>query len=160
MQLISIIKYVAIYFILLFVETNLLHLISIKNITPDLILIYVLNISLMENRSRATIIGFFSGLIQDVFTTNFFGLSAFSKSVMGFVGVFFQQQRMEYRLLYFMTIFFVLIFFHELIYQLIYSLGGGINFSDLFLYSIVPRTFYTLAVAAIFIFIKTAKHKV
>ena len=153
MGFLPIIKYVAIYFILLFVETNLLHLISIKNITPDLILVYVLIFSLRENKSKAAMIGFGAGLIQDVFTTKFFGLSAFTKSIAGFLGVFFQQQRIEYKLLYYSTVFLVLIFIHELIYQLIYSLGGDIGFWNLLLYSIIPRTFYTLAMAVIFYFI-------
>ena len=153
MDFVPIIKYVAIYFILLFVETNLLHLISIKNITPDLILVYVLIFSLRENKSKVTIIGFTAGLIQDVFTTKFFGLSALTKSITGFIGVFFQQKRNEYKLLYYLTVFLVLIFIHELIYQFIYSLGGDIGFWRLLLYGIVPRTFYTLAVAVIFYFI-------
>ena len=157
MKVVLIIKYVVIYFLLLFIETNLLHLISIKNITPDLILVYVLLVSMREKRNKVVIVGFASGLIQDVFTTKLFGLFALSKTITGFLGGFFQQRRIEYKLLYLSAVFFVLIFIHELIYQIIYSLGGDISFSTLLFYSIIPRTIYTLAVAVIFYLIINLK---
>lgn len=145
----QLIKYIIIFIILLFIEKNLLQLISINEITPDLILIFVVIISLREKRITSTFIGFVSGLIQDVFTTSFFGLSALTKLIIGFWGNFFQQPKKKYNLLFYMTTFFVLVFAHELIYQIVFRLGSNIKFFRLFFYHAVPRMLYTLFLAAI-----------
>jgi len=146
MIFLKLIKYIIIYLLLLFVETNLLHLISIKNITPDLILIFVIIISFREDKSKATVIGFFAGIIQDVFTTNFFGLFALTKSIIGFSGGFLQQPNKKYSFVYNCISFMVLIFIHEFIYQFVFSLGAGIGFFKLLFYYIIPRSLYTLIV--------------
>jgi len=139
------IKYILIYILLLFIEKNLLQLISIKDVTPDLILIFVIIISLKEKRSSATLIGFGAGLFQDLFTAGFFGLSAMTKSIIGFWGTFFQQSRKKYNLTYFTVAVFVLVFIHEIIYRSIYNLGSHISLFRLIFHYIIPRTLYTLS---------------
>lgn len=143
------IKYTIIYFLLLFVEKNLLHLISIKNVTPDLILIFVIIVSLREKRSKSTIIGFFSGIIQDAFVTHFYGLSALSKSTVGFWGAFFQQPKKKYNLSSFAVSVTILVFVHEIIFGFVYNLGVHFGFFRLVLYFIIPRMLYTLVFALI-----------
>ncbi len=140
----QLIKYIIIYFLLLFVEKNLLHLISIKNVTPDLILIFVIMVSLREKRSKSTVIGFCSGLIQDAFVTHFFGLSALAKSIVGFWGVFFQRPKKKYNLSSFAVAVVILTFVHEIIFGFVYNLGVHIGFFRLLLYFIIPRMLYTV----------------
>ena len=147
------VKYIIIYVLLLFIEKNLVHLIAIKHITPDLILIFVIIISLREDRGKSTVIGFFAGLFQDVFTTGFFGLSAMTKSMVGFLGFVFQQPKKKYNLTYYIIIFAILVFIHEIIYQFIYSLGGHISFFRLLFYYIIPKAIYTVIVAIMVYFI-------
>ncbi len=143
------IRYIIIYFLLLFIEKNLLHLISIKNITPDLILIFVIIMSLRENKSSATLIGFFSGLIQDVFTTGFFGLSALTKSIVGFWGCFFQQPKKKYNLSIYVVTVTTLVLVHEIIYGFIYNLSSHFGFFRLVFQFIIPRSLYTLFLSVI-----------
>lgn len=145
----QLIKYSVIYLLLLFIENNLLHLISIKNVTPDLILIFVIIISLRESKNKATAIGFLAGLIQDVFTTGFWGLSALTKSIVGFWGVFFQQPKKRYNLSYFAVVVSVLVVIHEIIFGLIYNLGTRIGFFQLLLEYMFPRAIYTGIIALI-----------
>ena len=147
------IKYLIIYLILLFVETKLLFLISIKNVTPDLILIFVLAVSFKKKKSSSSIIGFFAGFGQDIFSTKFLGLSALTKTITGFLGVFFQQQKRKYKFFYYLVIAFFLILLHESLYQIIYSLGSGIKIFSLFIKAIVPRVLYTEAAAILYYFI-------
>jgi len=142
-------KYIIVYFLLLFAEKNLLHFISIRSITPDLILIFVIIISLQENKSKSTIIGFFAGLIQDIFATYFFGLSALTKSIVGFWGVFFQQPKKKYNLSFYTTTFAVLVLVHDIIFGIIYNLGTHSGFFRLMLQFILPRTLYTVLIAVI-----------
>jgi rod shape-determining protein MreD len=143
------IKYIIIYVTLLLVEKNFLNLISIKDVTPDFILIFIIIISLREERVRSTFMGFFAGLIQDAFTTAFFGLSALTKSIVGFWGNFFQQPKKKYTMAYFMLICLVLVSGHEFIYQVILKMGTNINFFTLIFFYIIPKILYTLAFAAI-----------
>ncbi|MCU0643007.1 MAG: rod shape-determining protein MreD [bacterium] len=143
------IKYIIVYLILLFVEKKFLDLISIKDVTPDIILIFVIIISLREERLRSTFIGFFAGLIQDAFTTAFFGLSALAKSIVGFWGNFFQQPKKKYTIAYYMMICLVLVSVHEFIYQVIQKMGSNIHFFSLILFYIIPKIMYTLVFAAI-----------
>ena len=143
------IKYIIVYSILLFVEKNFLNLISINDVTPDIILIFIIIISLREERVRSTFIGFFAGLIQDAFTTVFFGLSALTKSIVGFWGNFFQQPKKKYTIVYYLMICLVLISVHEFIYQVIQKMGTNIKFFTLIFFYIIPKIIYTLVFAAI-----------
>lgn len=142
-------KYIIVYFLLLFVEKNLLHFISIRSIGPDLILIFVIIISLQQNKSKSTTIGFFAGLIQDVFATYFFGLSALTKSIVGFWGVFFQPPKKKYNLSSYTIAFAILILAHDIIFGIIYNLGTHSGFFRLMFQFILPRTLYTLLFAVI-----------
>lgn len=145
----QLIKYIIIYFLLLFIEKNLIHLIAINGVAPDLILIFVIIISLKESKSKSTLIGFFSGLLQDVFSTSFLGLSALAKSIVGFWGVFFQQASKKYSLSYFTITVAILVFIHEFVFGFIYNIGTGLGFFRLVFHFIIPRTFYTLLLALI-----------
>ncbi len=152
-----IIVYIITYFLLLFLQTNFAHLIAIRNIAPDFILIFVLIVSYRDERSTATAVGFFAGLFQDLFTTRFFGLSALTKSIIGFTGQFFHQPEKTYNLPHYIMSFSTLIIIHELIYQTIFSLGKEIGFFELLIYATIPRSFYTLIVAMIVYFIFNEK---
>lgn len=149
----QLVKYIIIYFLLLFTEKNLIQLISIKNVTPDLILIFVIIISLRETRSKSTLIGFFSGLIQDIFITQFFGLSALAKSVVGFWGVFFQRPKKKYNLSSFAIAASTMVFVHEIIFGIIYNLGTHFGFFRFLFKFVLPRTLYTVLFALIIYFI-------
>jgi len=143
------IKYCIIYFLLLFIEKNLLHLISIKNVTPDLVLIFIIIISLRESKNKSTAIGFFAGLIQDVFTTGFWGLSALTKSIVGFWGCFFRQPKKQYSLSYYAVIVSILVLIHEIIFGVIYNLGTHVGFFRLLFEFMLPRAIYTAVIAII-----------
>jgi rod shape-determining protein MreD len=145
----QLVKYIIIYFLLLFVEKNLIHLISIKGITPDLILIFIIIISLRENKNRSTVIGFLAGLIQDVFTTGFWGLSALTKSIVGFWGAFFQQPKKRYNLSSYVIAVSILVLVHETIFGFIYNIGTHLGFFQLVFQFMLPRAFYTSLFAVI-----------
>ncbi len=142
-------KYIIIYFLLLFAEKNLLHLISIRYITPDLILIFIIILSLRENRFEMIVFAFFAGLIQDSFTTGFFGLSALTKAIVAFLGIYFQQPKKKYNLSFYILTFTVLVSIHEIIYQFIYNLGSHLGFFHLMFYYMIPRTLYTIIFAVL-----------
>ena len=85
--------YFVITLVTLLFQSTFIELISIRGVQPDLLLILVVLIGLRESRSRATIIGFAIGLLQDLFATSLFGLSALAKSLVGFLVVTIAKRR-------------------------------------------------------------------
>lgn len=143
------VQYALIFLAMLFIERNLISFIAISDITPDLILIFVIIFSLRENRPESTIVGFVAGLLQDAFTTAFFGLSALTKTIVGFWGCFFHQPKRKYTLVYYLGTFLLLVLTHDIIYQAVYRLGGQTKFFKLLYYHALPRSLYTLFAAAL-----------
>ncbi len=139
----QLVKYIVVFVVLLIIEINFIQLIAIHDVTPDLILIFVIIISLRESRNRAGIIGFLAGLIQDAFTTQFFGLSALAKTIVGFWGSFFQRPTKKYNLPSYLMAVVPLVFIHEIIFGFIYKLSLHLGFFRAVISFIIPRALYT-----------------
>lgn len=147
------VKYVIVYFIVLVIDLNLIDLISIKGITPDLVLIYLIFISLKETQTNATVIGFGAGLFQDLFSLSILGLSSLTKSLVCFFTSFFKRSQGNYSIFSLALIFFIFTIIHERIYQFVFLLGSNQKFFKSFLFHSVPRALYTVAIALILNFI-------
>lgn len=66
---------VLIVFIML-LQTTLIDFIKIKNVRPNLILVYIICSSILEGSTGGGVIGFFAGLTQDVLSGKFLGFYA------------------------------------------------------------------------------------
>ena len=73
---------------LLLIQTTFLPFISLWGYLPDVFILYLVYVALRRGQIEATISGFIIGLIQDIITTQFFGLAALSKTIAGFVAGF------------------------------------------------------------------------
>ena len=72
--------------IIILFELFILDFITINNIRPDFLLIYVLYISLIYGRLKGLLSGFLLGILEDFISgTLFFGLSALTKTISGFL---------------------------------------------------------------------------
>jgi rod shape-determining protein MreD len=81
---------------LLVLQTTFVPFLSIGGFVPDLFLIWVVYIAVRRGQMEAIITGFLVGLLQDAVTTQFFGLSALTKTIAGFVaGYFFNENSTE-----------------------------------------------------------------
>lgn len=104
---------------LLILQTTFLPLISIEGVVPDVLLIWVIYNAVRRGQIEGMVAGFIVGLLQDVATTQFFGLAALSKTVTGFAaGYFFNENKTavtlgSYR---FVAIVAALSLLHNLIY--------------------------------------------
>jgi rod shape-determining protein MreD len=113
---------------LLLLQTTFLPFITIGGYLPDLFILYLVYIALRRGQIEATVSGFFVGLLQDIITTQFFGLAALSKTITGFVaGYFFNENTTEqtlgsYRYVFFVTLCSVV---HNLIYFMIFFQGSS-----------------------------------
>ncbi|GAA0747556.1 rod shape-determining protein MreD [Clostridium oceanicum] len=66
----------AVILLLSILDNSLIPFISIKGVYPSLIFVFVLSYSIINNKWEALWIGMFSGVIQDIYFTNVFGVNA------------------------------------------------------------------------------------
>ena len=71
--------------IALIIQLTILNSFTLQGIKPDLILILVIAFALLKGPEEGAIVGFFSGLLQDIFSIGLLGVHALIKTVTGFL---------------------------------------------------------------------------
>jgi rod shape-determining protein MreD len=72
--------------IALLVQLTVAPVISIGMVKPDILLIITICWALAEGPAQGALFGFSAGLLEDIFTTQVLGVSAFAKTLIGFFG--------------------------------------------------------------------------
>ena len=111
---------------LLLLQTTFIPFLSVDGFLPDLLLIWVVYIAVTRGQTEATVTGFVVGLLQDVITMQFFGLTALTKTVAGFVaGYFFNENSTEQTLGSYRFLMIILLssFVHNILYYGIFLQG-------------------------------------
>ncbi len=124
------IKFIFISIIFIVLQTTVANIISIRGITPDFLLIWIVLIAIRYGQIESTLFGFTIGLLYDLATGGVIGLSSLSKSVSGFMaGYFFNENKTEITLSTYRFSLIVLLtsLIHNLFYYLIYLQGSEIN---------------------------------
>jgi rod shape-determining protein MreD len=112
--------------VLLLLQTTFIPFLSMGGFLPDVLLIWVVYIGVTRGQLEATITGFAVGLLQDAVTIQFFGLSALTKTLAGFVaGYFFNENLTEQTLgsYRFLLITLLSSFVHNVLYYGIFLQG-------------------------------------
>ena len=116
--------------VLLIVQANLVDMIGLRGITPDLLLIFIVYLAVKEGQMYVLPWGFFLGLVLDLSTGTVIGLSALSKTVAAFTaGYFFSENKIvmtlaTYR---FLLLVFFTAFIHNTVYFVIFTMGSDIG---------------------------------
>jgi rod shape-determining protein MreD len=124
-------KYALISLFLIVVQTQATRLLSIDEITPDILMIWIVYLALRTGQISGTLWGFAIGLVFDLVTGNFIGLSEMTKTISGFVaGYFYNENKTQLilRSYQFMVIVLVVGVIHNTIYFLIFTQGSDIGF--------------------------------
>jgi rod shape-determining protein MreD len=143
---------ILIVFGLLFLQTTFIPLLSLGGMVPDLLLVWVVFTGLRRGRVETTVAGFLVGLLQDLVSTQLFGLAALSKTVAGFLaGYFYNENKTDQTLgtYRFLLIVGLCSLVHNSIYFLIFLQGTD---SSLILSTAqfsLATTAYTMAVSAL-----------
>jgi rod shape-determining protein MreD len=145
---------------LFLVQLVFIPFIGVFEFTPDVLIIWLVFVGIRRGHIEATIAGFCAGLLQDSVTTQFFGLAALSKSVVGFLaGYFYNESNVEqalgsYRLLAATAIVSVV---HNIIYYTIFFQGREESLLVAIFQLTVGITLYTsmLAILPMFAFSRT-----
>ena len=145
-------KYAAILIVLIIIQKTLIWLIAVTSyeITPDIVLIGLVYISIRTGKISGTICGFAAGLIMDVLSFSFLGLMALSKCVAGFAAGYFKRENKVERYLksyIFTLIVFLCSLINNIIYFTIYFQGTTLTFPDIIIRYVVPTAVYTAFVS-------------
>ncbi len=141
-------KFGIIIVILIFVQKSLIWLIAVTEyqITPDLVLIGVVYMGINNGKIAASVSGFLSGLVYDLMSFSFVGLSALSKSTAGFIAGFFNNENKKDRYTQsyiFLLIVFLSSIFNNFLYFILYFQGTTMNLFLILIRYIIPTAIYT-----------------
>jgi rod shape-determining protein MreD len=154
-------KYVFLSLVFIFIQMTVLRLISLNGIIPDIILIWVVFLSLKQGQTQAVLWGFGIGLFFDFLTGSFIGLSAFTKMLAGFTAGFFYNENKFHLILgsyRFLLIVFIVSLIHNVIYFTIFTRGSDLYLTSAVLGSGIATTLYTVVLAALPMFIFARKY--
>jgi rod shape-determining protein MreD len=154
------VKYIAILAVLIIIQKTLIWLISLSalNITPDLVLIAVVYISISEGKIFGSVTGFLAGLVIDLISGSFLGLMALSFSVAGFVAGSFYTEGDRYLLkLNFLIIIFLCSVISNFIYYFIYFQGLALNMFEIFTKYILTTSTYTTILSIVYVILPSKK---
>lgn len=133
---------------LIIIQKSLIWLIAVTSyeITPDIVLIGLVFVSLKKGKIAGSAGGFIAGLILDFLSFSFLGLMALSKTVAGFIAGFFNNESKLDR--YLSSYIFVLIVFfcsliNNLLYFMIYFQGTMLAPADILVRYVLPSAVYT-----------------
>ncbi len=145
---------------LVIIQTTIIPFVSIANIIPDILLIWVVFVAIKLGQIPATIIGFSVGLTIDLTSGHFIGLSALSKTVAGFLaGYFYNENKIDYTLgsYQFLVIVGFVSLLHNVIYFVIFVQGSDVGFwTAVFRFGLFS-TAYTVALATLSVFVFSRK---
>jgi rod shape-determining protein MreD len=139
-------KYLFFTAFLILVQSKMMTLLTLEGITPDLLTIWVVYLALKEGQLAAMPWGFAIGLLFDLLTGNFIGLSALTKTIAAFTaGYFYNENKTplilgSYR---FLVIVLVSSLIHNTLYFLIFTQGSEIGTLRAVLQVGLATTFYT-----------------
>ena len=146
---------------LLLFQTTFLPFAALGGYVPDFFILYLVTIALRRGQIEATISGFIIGLLQDIITTQFFGLAALSMTVAGFVvGYFFNENTAEQTLGSYRYVLLVALcsVVHNLLYFMIFFQG---NSGSVFIFTIeytMGMTLYTCIISVLPMFFYSRKY--
>lgn len=146
---------------LLLLQTTFLPFISLGGYLPDLFILYIVYIALRRGQIEATISGFIIGLLQDIITTQFFGLAALSKTIAGFVaGYFFNENTTEQTLGSYRYVLLVALcsVVHNFLYFIIFFQGTSGSLLSSVFECTIGMTLYTCIISVLPMFFYSRKY--
>ncbi|MGD8778660.1 MAG: rod shape-determining protein MreD [Ignavibacteria bacterium] len=129
------------------IQLTLIPLMSVDFIVPDLIIIYLVYLTLKNGQIYGTVYGFVFGFLFDLISGGLLGSSMFAKTLSAFVaGFFYKEKKLEENLNVFTLSFIVLIsaFINSVFYSLIGANQIPVSFfSIVFIHGFLPAVYTT-----------------
>lgn len=128
--------------VVLILQISLSQILTFFDARPDLLLIYLLHVTLRHGRYAGLLTGFCLGLAQDALSLGTLGVIALLKCNIGFwMGVWFEGRVSALSTGWWMVFLSFAALFQNFIAGLFYV--GGTAYSDYVLWVVIPTTVYT-----------------
>ena len=124
-------------------QVTLHRFFAIQKITPDLLLILVIFISIREGQVVGIIFGFFAGILDDLTTANIIGLSALSKSFTGYIAGLFYGIKSGLDIKFLGLIILISTIAHEFVLSLVSSFGAQQSYWFTVTHHSIPQLLYS-----------------
>lgn len=136
------------------IQISIFHFFPLADITPNLLLMVVVSAGLMRGRKAGICVGFFSGLLLDVFFGEYLGVYAFIYMIFGFVNGFFNHLFYAEEIMLPITMIMANDFIYgTAIYFIFYFMRRKWDFLFYLRRIILPEVVYTTIVSLAFYFI-------
>ncbi len=146
--------------ILLLIQLNLGY-IAVENVTPDLLILLVIVIALLEGQFIGLLAGFVLGFLFDIISSDILGTNALAKMLAGFFAGYFYNEQLgiqqaigSFR---FLGIVALTTLLHNIIYYFFYVQPTHLSFAAFFLRSGVAATLYTTVIGTIVMLVASRK---
>lgn len=144
-------------------QISVVNFIEIGGLTPNLMIILVVWISLSEGQLTGILAGFLVGLLFDISTFDLIGTNALAQTVNGFISGFFHREGKEdltLRRFGFITTVFISSVSHNLVYFFLYLKLSELDFFSFFFKYGIATSLYTTVFAVIAILFKLPRKEV
>ena len=135
------------------VHVVFLDMIAVGGMTPDLLVILCVIISIREGQFTGVIAGFLIGVFFDIVSFDLIGTNALAKTVVGFFAGYFYKEGFHRETISSLKILFIVFFaniINNAIYYLVFIKPMELNFVQFFVRFGIAMSFYT-TVFAVFI---------
>ncbi len=149
-----VILYILLIFIFVTTQVTFLNFINIFGVTPNLIVILIVSISLLEGRIDGAVVGFFSGLCMDAVVGVALGYHALAGMLLGLLFGNINKRFFKENVFVMLFCTFVsTILFESALVLISNILGLGINFFETLQAVILPESLMNSVLGAVLFFI-------
>ena len=132
-------------------QSTLFQYLKLGGVVPNLLLIITMSFGLMRGRKEGMLVGFFSGLLIDIFFGTVMGPYAFIYMTLGYANGFFHRiYYVEDVLLPMLMITINDFMYNVIIYIIFFMLQNKLHFSDYMQQIILPEMIYTILITLFF----------
>ncbi|MBE5923809.1 MAG: rod shape-determining protein MreD [Lachnospiraceae bacterium] len=132
-------------------QSTVFHYIELAGVVPNLLLILTMSFGLMRGRKEGLLVGFFSGLLVDIYFGQVLGPYAFIYMTLGYGNGFFHRiYYVEDVLLPMFTISVNDFLYNVIIYVFFFMLRNKLDFSEYMIEIILPEMIYTILITLFF----------
>lgn len=141
----------AVFIIILFLlQTTVFQWFALANISPNLLIVLTASCGFMHGKNEGMLVGFFSGLLIDIFYGDLFGFYALIYMVIGYLNGFFNSIFYEVDIKLPMILISVSeLFYSIVIYVFMFLLRNRLDFLYYFIHIIIPELLYTIVITIV-----------
>ena len=132
-------------------QSTVFHYLELAGVVPNLLLIVTMSFGLMRGRREGMLVGFFSGLLIDIFFGSVLGPFALIFMTLGYINGFFHRIYYVEDVLLPMTMIALNDFiFNLIVYVVYFMLRNKLDFKEYLSSVILPEMMYTIIVTLFF----------